>query len=803
MRINRDLKRMLFKKNIWINIFFLISYHIQGQEISTFKLSPPDSNESKDLYFLEKELDNKKLILLGEMTHMYGDIFEMKARIVEYLHKNLGFNTIAIESSMYDLWKMHKQTSKFSPKLFNENIWGVWSQTQEFQRLVNYVKNNNIKVIGFDSQVNNSNSFIEDFFEFCKRNKINVSLDQDEFAILMESILDAATFDDYHIKFKEFESQITEIIDKIGELNSTDEIFYWYQFCKSLLACGRDTYYNSKPIYSSYFADQEDNFRDEQMADNLLAYINRYPKEKIICWADNIHVINDMSSIKAPIIKDFIPMGSYIKKKLGNKVYSLATIHANDSLYEKNIWHPTPIQPNSFESKLKSQNSPYLFVSSNQKEMRKKIKHRLLNFVDFIEGRLDQLHDGYIFLEHAKLPKNELLFTTANKEKELKQKKEESIKFKKWKIKIIDSETNLPIPYASIILKKEEIYRVSDEEGYFEFTIDESNLETKVNISSLGYKDFCKKLNSLDSIISLKPSLEKLDEVIITSYGSPKTILKKVIQKLNENYPIDDFNYDRYSHVIINRNDENLLDLELVTKEYDEGYDQLNIPTQRVEQIKWNLNSSKNTYTHSSQFFHFRQNAIQYANILHKRKYKKFDLEFVKSNKMEDEGLYVIKFKTERDKWSFTNHAYPTSYSGRVYINKQDYAVVKIVQNWETTLNSSEIEEFKFWLGANLKDKKEVKIKEENTCVYSKNENQKYYAKKYFFKLYTDKIDFNSRLENTVFESSSIIFNIKTTGEIEEIPYEHKRKKETRLDRVSYNKNFWDLYYKNNIYNYK
>ena len=81
----------------------------QSQELKTIELLPPESKEYKDLTFLKNELQGKQLVMLGEQTHMYGNIFEMKARVVEYLHQELGFTTIAMESSMYDIWKMNKK----------------------------------------------------------------------------------------------------------------------------------------------------------------------------------------------------------------------------------------------------------------------------------------------------------------------------------------------------------------------------------------------------------------------------------------------------------------------------------------------------------------------------------------------------------------------------------------------------------------------------------------------------------------------------------------------------------------------
>ena len=92
-------------KYIHLVLFLFILTTSHSQELETIELLPPESRELNDLSFLKIELDGKSLVMLGELTHMYGNIFEIKARIIEYLHQELGFKTIAMESSMYDLWK--------------------------------------------------------------------------------------------------------------------------------------------------------------------------------------------------------------------------------------------------------------------------------------------------------------------------------------------------------------------------------------------------------------------------------------------------------------------------------------------------------------------------------------------------------------------------------------------------------------------------------------------------------------------------------------------------------------------------
>lgn len=776
----------------------------QSQELNTIELLPSESKEYKDLVFLKNELQGKQLVMLGEQTHMYGNIFEMKARVLEYLHQELGFTTIAMESSMYDLWKINK--NGFNPKEFNNAIWGVWSSTLEFQRVVNYIEKNNLKVIGFDSQVNNASQFVEDFYDYLESQNITLKLDEDDLGIIIEGVLENVTVEEDDIKYKVYEKELNRIIKQIENLDSNENNYYWKQFTKSLLASSQDAYYNKKEILTTDFGNENDNIRDKQMADNLLSYIKRNPNEKIICWADNVHIINDNSSISKPIAKDFISMGSYIHQDLKEKSYSLATIHANDSLLdlETKKWHSTPIKINSFEYQLNNLNKPYLFVTSNQKEIQSLKETRLLNFVDFTNARLDQLHDGYIFFQKATLPKLETIkdsTTVSNKQIAL-GKKIEQIEIGEnviLKGQLLNEENNEPIPFATLILKKEEIYRVADENGFYELPIKKTILENAtIAISSMGFETKTISLKELNDKTYLKSRFEELDEVIITGYLSPKTVLKKAISNKKLNHPTEPFNFYRYGNVLVNKNDITELDLELITKDHDDGYLSPFVITQRVEQIKWNKNTNPKSYKYSSQFFSYRQNAIRYANILHKRKYKKFKLNFVKSDNPIEDETYIIAFETERNKWNYTNRGYPTKYTGRVYVNKDDFAIVKVIEIWETTLEKEEIEKhFKGY--ENYKDIVETTIKEENICIYSQiNDTKKYYATQYFNRSYNESINKENKRNRTIIELDSYLFDFELK-EVEDIEYEWREKKQTVLNRVKYNEDFWNSFYEREI----
>ncbi|TVZ28068.1 erythromycin esterase-like protein [Gillisia sp. Hel_I_86] len=782
-------------------LFFLSVVYLQAQELKTLPLSAPETENLDDLKFLDEELKDKRLVSLGELTHMYGNIFEMKIRVIKYLHQELGYSTIAIEAPIYDLYKLNLNT-RFDPITFNESIFGVWSNSSEFQELVSYIEKNDINVIGFDSQVMNTESFLTDLFDYCEDKNIKIQLDEEDFAIVTENLLDNYTYESFDIKFPEFEKELKTIQKKINKLKDSEENYYWAQFMKGLLSSARDAYHNEKEILSTYFVDKSLNYRDEQMADNLLSYMSRNPSEKIIAWADNIHIINNMKSETNSIMKEFVPMGSILKKHLKDDVYSLATVHANDSIFQQKEWHKTPIQKPSFEHDLDSLNSPFLFVSSNQEAMKTIKSHRLLSFIDFTESRLDELHDGYIFIKNATISNSKFINRIEEKKSTPKDTVLATIKLKKDLFflsgKIIDTQTNISIPYANLIMKKEEIYRVSGEDGAFNIPVLNKDVlnNSSISISSMGYETQVIPLKDLPSKIYLRPSMDELESVVIIANRTAKSVLKQAVKQLENNHPIVPFNYYRYSNYLLNKDDEYLIDLDIITKEYDQGYRQQNRLTQRVEQIKWNKQSKRTNLKSVRRIYQYRQNPIRYSNILHRRKYKKFNLSFNKSNKLEDEGLYIISFNTDRNNWNYTNRGYPTTYSGKVYIDKVDFAIVKVVENWETTLNNDDIE--KHYRLKQYENKNQLVIKEEYIANFAKDSDQKYYATNYFQRKFIETKDSENLRENVVIELKSSIFDLKKEN-IEIIDYDHYQNNEVLLNRVKFNETFWRTF-KNEFY---
>ncbi len=354
----------------------------------------------------------------------------------------------------------------------------------------------------------------------------------------------------------------------------------------------------------------------------------------------------------------------------------------------------------------------------------------------------------------------------------------------------VDEKSKEIIPFINISNAKRQIYRISNENGEIEFPYINNHLNDTIVFSGIGIETKKVVLKNITSKVLLENTFDVLNEVVITTKRSPESILKEVISKLEENHPTNPHNYKRYSKVLSNKNDTNIFDLELIAKEFSFGYRQEYITTLELEYVNWITKDTTNTLKYTSQLFAYRENPMQYANILHKRKHKKFTLNFVKTNKKEDEQFYVISFKTEKNNWNFTNKTYPTNYFGTIFIRKKDFSVAKIIEKWEGVLKGDDLTYyFKKTKNNNIVN---VKLKEQNTAIFNKQIGAKYYASNYNYENYIEVAFKNKKNINSNFERKSFLFDFELNN-IKEITYEkyENEKINSVLKNSEANTSFW------------
>ncbi len=102
---------------------------------------------------------------------------------------------------------------------------------------------------------------------------------------------------------------------------------------------------------------------------------------------------------------------------------------------------------------------------------------------------------------------------------------------------VLDSVTQKPIPYATVLLKNKGV--ITNEEGRFTFLLDTDITATdSLKISCIGYESVGKPLNEFDGkVINLSPKAIELREVIVSNKNyTPKEIIELVEENLEKNY---------------------------------------------------------------------------------------------------------------------------------------------------------------------------------------------------------------------------------------------------------------------------
>ena len=108
---------------------------------------------------------------------------------------------------------------------------------------------------------------------------------------------------------------------------------------------------------------------------------------------------------------------------------------------------------------------------------------------------------------------------------------------------ILNASTAEPVHYATVQVLKNGINTISNEEGRFIFKIPAGNNEDSVFITHVGYKPAVIVVRRQDTgfrVIKMQQEAAELQEAVVRTVN-PMNIIKKAIEKIPENYPVDPY----------------------------------------------------------------------------------------------------------------------------------------------------------------------------------------------------------------------------------------------------------------------
>jgi erythromycin esterase len=292
----------------------------------------PNDSDFSDLQPLKNILEGKRIVMLGEQSHGDGAAFLAKARLMKFLHREMGFDVFAIESGLFDCEYAGSLIARGVPvrEALKKSVFDIWTDSREFQPVIDYLQQSQhtdrpMRFTGFDLQV--TGPYGRDSSVPLLRRFLQNLPEQDTGDAFVLQILDtltkrpkrfAALDTSIRTRFYRSAERLTRRIESSAAM---DKAFFAQDFrSKTMLARFLWNVNWNKPDPAVM------NLRDEQMAKNLLWLSReRYPGKKIIVWAASSHISRNRQEIIGRNNDDsrMVPMGHHVWSEMGDSVYTL------------------------------------------------------------------------------------------------------------------------------------------------------------------------------------------------------------------------------------------------------------------------------------------------------------------------------------------------------------------------------------------------------------------------------------------------------------------------------------------------
>jgi erythromycin esterase len=294
-----------------------------------------------DLQPLKAAIGDARVVMLGEESHGDGTTFLAKARLVAFLHQEMGFDVLAWESGLWDVAQAWRQVQAGEEVLeaSKRAIYPLWTRSEQVLPTIDYVASTvgtarPLEMAGVDNQFSGTVSLdsMHILTETFARRIGSAVPDDAEWPAARETLRELASGLHYATKPAAAEqARLLRLLaalatDAAGRPAADREARFWRQALASVDAHARATW--AMPAHQSTVAGQE--ARDAQMGRNLVWLANVwYPGRKIIVWAASAHIARDVSELRLQSgvqpyrISWSVRMGGQAHTVLGDDIYTL------------------------------------------------------------------------------------------------------------------------------------------------------------------------------------------------------------------------------------------------------------------------------------------------------------------------------------------------------------------------------------------------------------------------------------------------------------------------------------------------
>ncbi len=688
-------------------------------------ISPTDTAFA-DLEFLQQEIGGARVVMLGEPTHGEGNVFEAKVRLMRFLQRRMGFTTVAFESGFYELARAQQAIEAGRPvrEAVERSVFGVWTATREFQAVLPLLGRGQLKVAGFDYQLSGDyqDELLEELELFLKPEKGADGIAYDYLDECLSTMGEQFIFPPTH-NLTLFDLQLgkaRKLLQKAAARSNAQRrsrAAFWLQTLKSLGAAARDYATNDPGVKdSTEFKAADSNARDAQMADNLLWYLRQHPQERVICWGALPHLANQADALEDKELQAYRPMGRAVKQALGeDAVYVLGTLAGGGTHGFSNIgYQPVPAPTaGTLEADLLATGQELAFVSLKHDAPNKTLTTYAFDYQP-ITGPWSKVVDGFLYLKTVNPPHGAApaaaaataapidsvatVASTARPNPTMMRRVLAGGTAAGHTVRgvVLDRKTGAPVPFASVAVPSRAVGTVADAQG--RFSLAAASTET-VQVTSVGYETATVPAGGGLLTVRLAPSAYALGNVRVSGESlDPRRIMKKVLAALPTNYEQQDYAAQVYTRRRLSNFDTLRHEVEYVSQVFEPagyrnwggGFLMLG-PTEkhRVQEIHVPVQAKQplgmfDLVEGGQGFFTAAADPVRISPLFKTSTLGKFVLQLDTVEQHGAETVYVIRFAAKRANRRSTGTYLQAGYSGRLYIQQRDYAVVRYEALWQS-----------------------------------------------------------------------------------------------------------------------
>lgn len=247
---------------------------------------------------------------------------------------------------------------------------------------------------------------------------------------------------------------------------------------------------------------------------------------------------------------------------------------------------------------------------------------------------------------------------------------EQESSFNQYQGRIIDSETNNPLVFATLSIENTNISTVSNTEGYFSLKVPKDMSEGQVSVSFLGYETRTIPLTQLKenkNEIALVVSFTELSEVSLAVPKDAKALVKETLLRRGDNYFDDPTLMTAFYRETIKKRRKNVSLSEAVVNIYKSPYNSDRRDALQLYKARKSTDYDKlDTLAIKLQGGPFNTlfvDMIKYPQyIFTEETFDDYNFSFENSTKVNDKLIFVINFKQKES-------ILDPLYQGKLYID--------------------------------------------------------------------------------------------------------------------------------------